>query len=353
MDIYIMDENFESVAVIDSFESFIWTDRYNAYGDCEIFTSASVDLLRTIKMGYYLWQEGSEHVMIVDERVVESDVEGGAHLRISGSSLEKILDRRIVWTQTIVTGNFQNAVERLLNDAIINPTLADRKIDNFVFEASDDPRITEMTIDTQFTGNNLYETIKDLCMDRKIGFKIILNEQNQFVFSLYMGEDRSYDQETNPYVIFSPNYDNVVNSNYLESDKLVKNVGLVAGEGEGAARRTVTVGEGSGFDRREQFIDARDVSSSTEGGGTLPPAQYNANLTQRGNERMAELVFVQTFEGDVETTQMFVYEKDFFLGDIVQIANEFEIEASARIEEIIFSNGSDGVTIVPTFSVIS
>lgn len=306
-----------------------------------------------IQQDYYLYIGGSEHLMIVDERVLVSDVESGNQLTIRARSLESLLERRIIWNQTILTGNLQNGIKRLLDESIINPTISSRRIPNFIFENSTDSRITAMTVDTQFTGTILYDAIKQLCEERNIGFKIVLNGQNQFVFSLYMGADRSYDQTVNPYVIFSPNFDNIVNSNYLETTKLMRNVALVAGDGEGADRRTVTVGSGTGLTRREVFIDARDISSNDEEGEPIPEDQYNAQLTQRGNEKMTEYIFMKTFEGDVETTQMFVYNKDFFLGDIVQIVNEYGIEATARIVELVFSNSEEGNTVIPSFSVIT
>lgn len=352
MDILILDQNFTSVLLIDAFESFIWTDRYNSSGDFEIYTSAVNEILRDVDQDYYVWSPQSEHMMIVDERNVTSDVETGNHLAIRGMSLEFILNRRIVWFQTILTGNFQNGILRLLNENIINPLDPDRRISNFKFQASTDPRITSLTIDAQFTGDNLYTVIKELCEDRKLGFKIILNDNNEFVFSLYMGIDRSYSQEVNPYVVFSPDFENIVNSNYFETNRILKTAALIAGEGEGSDRRTKTIGGGSGLSRREQFVDARDISSNTQD-GEIPPEQYDSQLVQRGNERMAEYIFIKTFEGDVETTQMFVYGEDFFLGDIVQITNEFGIEASTRIVEIIFSNNNEGDNIIPSFSVIS
>lgn len=351
MNIHVLNQDFQTVSIIDTFESFLWTNRYNALGDCEIYSPVTSKILKFAQVDFYLWIEESEHMMIIDERIILSDVESGNKVAIKGSSLESILTYRIIWVQTILSGNFQDAIKKLLDESIINPSIEDRKIPNFIFEYSTDPRITEMTIEAQFTGDNLYDAVKQLCEDRKLGFKIILNDDNQFVFSLYMGIDRSYAQEIIPYVIFSPEFDNIINSNYLESNKTMKTVALIAGEGEGIERKTTTVGSGSGIGRRELFVDARDISSVTYD-TMLTEEEYNAQLAQRGSETMADYVFIQTFEGAVETTQMFIFGIHFFLGDIVQIVNEFGIEASTRIVEIIFSTDKEGSNVIPTFSVI-
>ena len=36
MELLVLNTDYESIAVIDTYESFIWTDRYNSYGDFEI-----------------------------------------------------------------------------------------------------------------------------------------------------------------------------------------------------------------------------------------------------------------------------------------------------------------------------
>ena len=105
-----------------------------------------------------------------------------------------------------------------------------------------------------------------------------MNDKKQFVFKLYAGADRTYAQTENPYVVFSPKFENIANSNYLESKKEYKNVALVAGEGEGAERKTTSVGEGSGLERRELFVDARDISTTTEDNVTLSDEEYKKQL---------------------------------------------------------------------------
>lgn len=352
MELFVLNAVFESIAVIDTYESMIWTDRYNAYGDFEIYFAMDESLLEYIKEDYYLWLKESDHSMIIEDIKIDADTEEGNRLIVTGRSLESILERRIIWGQRVFSGNLQNAIQMMLNENIISPSVADRKIANFVFVPSTDSKITSLTIDNQYTGDDLYTVIKGLCEENNIGFKIVLTDDNQFAFSLYAGADRSYDQTENPYVVFSPNFENIINSNYFSSKAGYRNVTLVAGEGEGASRKTTVVGSASGLDRRELFTDARDISSDTED-GTLSDAEYIAQLRTKGLKNLADHMITTAFEGEVEVTRLFKYGEDFFIGDIVQIVNEYGNENSAYISELIISNSDEGLSIYPTFKTIS
>lgn len=355
MDLLVLDTNFEAVSEIDEFESLIWADRYNQCGDFEIYTAGNVEFLSKLQPDYYIWNRNSRMTMIVEDIEIDSDIEDGNRLIFKGRSLESILDRRIIWKKTVLNGNFQDGIEKLLNENVISPDNASRKIENFIFEKSTDPRIAELTIEAQFTGDNLYDAIASICQLKEIGFRIELTNDNKFKFGLYVGEDRSYNQVENPYVIFSPSFDNIINSNYLESKKKFKTVTLVAGEETDTSRKTLEVaidsGGGIGLTRRELYTDARDIASEVDG-VTLSTAQYNEQLTQRGKTNLLENGIIHTFEGEVDTSMMFEYNIDFFIGDIVQNVNEYGIESRSRITEVVRSQTESGNEVIPTFTTI-
>lgn len=347
MEALILDKDFETIFVLDIFESFIWTDRYRAYGDFELYLPMSKEMFSLLEYNLYVYNKESEHLMIIEDKVIDTDAENNAWLKVTGSSLESILKRRIVWSQTRLKGNLQDKLEKLFEDNIIKPKNADRKIENFVFEKSDDEVITQIKIDKQYTGDNFYDLIVDLCDEFDLGFKITLNKNKQFVFKLYKGVDRSYEQTERPYVVFSPNFDNLLNTKYYGSIINYKNIALVAGEGQGSSRKTRTVGSAEGLERRELFVDARDLSSDGVSG-----AAYNKKLDQRGIEKLMEYALDESFEGGTDPTIIYVYGEDYFLGDTVQIMNEWNIEAVARIDEIIFSQDTTGYTAIPSFTVV-
>ena len=99
----------------------------------------------------------------------------------------------------------------------------------------------------------------------------------------------------------------------------------------------------TGINRRELYVDARDISSDSED---------NAKKLQRGKEKLSEYTDISSFEGRAETRIMFKYGEDFFTGDIVQFADEYGHEAPARIVEMITSDSGEGLSVYPTFKMI-
>lgn len=348
LDLLVLDENYQSIAIFDVFDSLIWVDRYNEYGDFEIFIPVSEEVLSYLQKDYYVYFKESEHLMIIEDIKIVSDIEEGNYLIVTGRSLESILDRRIIWEQTVLTGNFQNGIQSLLNSSIINPTITDRKISNFIFEASTDLAITSLEFDVQINrGLNLYEVIRDLCVERNIGFKVILNDNNQFVFSLYAGEDRSYEQSVNPYVVFSQGFDNLVEADYSESKRLHKNVTLVAGEGDEMDRKSTIVGVQQGLARREMYSNASEISQSNQG-VTMTDAEYVLQLIQRGKVDLSKAIVHKDINCKIDNTSpMFKYKDDYFMGDLVQINVGYGIETRARVVEMMYSVSHEGVESYP------
>lgn len=356
MELLILNTKFETVDVLDVFESLIWTDRFFRCGDFEIYTTTDIEIVQKLKLDYYLQNAASDHMMIIESAQIKADVENGSKLIVKGRSLESILDRRIIWNQTILDGYLEAQIEKLLNENVINPAISARKISNFRFEKSGDPFIEGLKIQAQYTGDNLYDVICNICKESQIGFKVIYEEDtNFFVFKLYSGTNRSYSQDKNPFVVFSPDFNNIINTDYVEGKKDLKTVALVAGEGEGSARRKVITGKNEDTEliRRELFVDARDISSSLPNGATLSTSQYDTQLIHRGNERLEENKMQKAFNGQVETTQMYRYDEHFFMGDIVQLENEFGMADQSRVIEFIFSDSRlGGSENYPTFEVV-
>lgn len=344
MDLLILDKNLEPVGIIDSYESFIWTERYNKCGDFELYSAVTPDILELMKRDYYVVINGSDRAMVIEKILIEYDSEEGDHVTVSGRSLGSILDRRIIWGQKTLKGKIDFVLFDLLNDCLIEPSDGRRRIREFAYQstADTDEIIWTTEIDTQCTGDNLYDVVTKLCAEHNIGFKVMLTDDNRFRFKLYTGIDRSYQQIENPYVVFSPSMDNLVNGKYLESSVAYKNTALVGGQGQGSERTYATAysREETYLDRREMFVNATDVTNEGE--------NYIAQLQQRGKEKLTETSDISAFEGAVDAT-MYEYRVDYNLGDIVQLSDDYGHDERVRVVEVVISDGEGGYLVYPTF----
>lgn len=366
MDIWILDTKFQVVDVLDTYQSFIWTDRYCGYGDFEIYAPVDKNLLAVLKEGYYLQIKESDRTMMIESIEIDTDAEEGAFVTITGRSLEAILERRVIWGQTVLEQEeeekipLSEGVEKLLNENLIKPSIESRQIEGFAFDENrDDEAVAGAWVYAQYFGDNLYDAVVGLCESFNLGFRVLLDiPSSTMTMTLYSGKDRSYDQMANPHIVFSPDFENLLSSNYLNSKKAWKNAALVAGEGEGSERELVDVnsGEYTGLERREVFVDAGSVSKTVydDNGNskTLSDKAYKNQLTQKGNEELQQTGITESFEGEIASVSGYVYGSDFCLGDIVEIVNEFGYGARARVTEIVISHDESGSSIIPTFSVV-
>lgn len=339
MELYVLDKNLNEVCVIDAYKSVIWITRYYTFGDFELYIPASEELGAFLQEDYYVTRNDDDTVMVIEKIEIKTDIEDGDFYIVTGSSLESILARRIIWTQTnIYAANPVIGINTLITDNAISPSNAARTIDKL--EVASPISITG-PLDCQFTGTNLSEAITSICKQFKIGFKIrIVNKK--FVCSCYQGQTVN--------VIFSPEFDNLVSSDYIFDSSKYRNVALVAGEGEGTDRKTSavykTASEPEDLERREMFIDARDLSSNN---GQIPAQQYTDKLTQRGYEKLAENKNNIHFENEIIPNLTYIYKQDYNLGDVVTLMNGYGIEIHPRITEIIENWDDNGYTIIPTF----
>ena len=349
MDIYVLDEKAEILDIVDVFQSVIWTVQYYSQGDFELIvpaTKKNIDIMqkdRLLCRDKDITKDTFKNVMVIEDIKIESDWEEGDKLTVSGKSLKSIVGRRVVWKQTNLTGNLEAGIRYVLNENVIDPEEESRKIANV--ELDEVAGITD-TIDAQLLGDNIAEWIESICSTHEIGWDMYVRSK-KYIFRLYKGTDRTYNQTEVPAVVFSDEYDNLLESIYTYERGDYKNAALIGGEGEGVNQRTTTIGEATGLQRYETYIDGSSVSSN---GAIITEEQYYKLLQDYGKEQLNEVSDTESFEGNVVSDGNYKLNQDYFLGDLVQVKNEFGIEATPRIIEIIESEDEKGTAIVPKFS---
>lgn len=348
MELQVYDSSFTQIAVIENYSSLIWTKRYCDAGDFEVvipvgdeIPSWITDWSATDEEDYYvkLKEDPEEgYFMIFEKLELDQDSEDGTTLTLTGRSLHAILDRRVVWASvTYESKTTAYILKQLLTNAIISPSLAIRKIDNFTY-TDPDSSYEFSTVTAEYFGNSIMDSIFDLCTEDDYGFRVLYDTDNQiFTSEMYKGTDHSYDNtEGNSIIYFATEMNNISESNYIRDLTDYKNVILARGS---STSINYILGTVSGIARRELYYQDSDVSTK----GAL---QKSASYAMSQN----------TIESLIEASTnaaIFEYGVDFVVGDIVTIQNDYGIEQTARITEIIFSDDSGGVSIYPTLKTIT
>lgn len=344
----VMNSNFERLAIIDDYISFIWTTRYYTCGDFELVVDVNEVNVDLFKKDYFIIRDDDENAGLIEHIKIQKNQDQQQLLIVSGRFLPCILGRRIIGKQTAVTGTVANCIHALIRSEVINPEISARKIPNVYIGASS----TDQTMTAQYTGKNLLETISEICMAYGLGFKMIIDyaNDNSFTFRLIHGTDRSYDQNENPYIVFSDEYDNLLSSQYEEDYREIITDVLVAGEGEGINRKTLWVDDGSGatgLQRYERYRDRRDLQTND---GEISAEVYQEQMQEAGKEALNTIV--TAFTGTVYFGNA-KWKQDVNIGDICTIENKkWGIYINSRLLEVIESVDETGKhSIIPTFGI--
>lgn len=361
MDLYILDELLRRTAVIDQYESLIWTERYAAYGDFELVVRSEQGIRALLPIGTMVAIAPSRRVMVVDYLEDGTNDDGIAILKVTGKSLERILEDRantnpFLWLgNTIGTFTIGPAtpgdIARTLFDNTCrgNPEIAQDNIP-FLVEGSLYPAgtIAEpadlVSMDIKF--GSLYETIKNICDVYNLGFRLYRGPDNsELYFDIYTGNDRTTLQTANAPVIFGPNLDNLTDTTEVTTISDVKNVAYV--NAKNASKVVYADGVDStvaGFQRRVLVVDASDLDA---------PAgpDLDQQMIQRGKEELAKHRPAIAFDGEIPQNSAYIYEVDYALGDLVEMRNADGLTNNMRVTEQIFVSDKEGVRSYPTLTI--
>lgn len=382
MDFRILDFDFNPVDTLDKFESIIWSSRFLEAGDFELYTPVDQRILDDVRIGYYLFCDtfynpttDEADLMIIETMEITSDPQNGNKIRILGRNLKSLLDRRIIWGQVAfkTSDMVSSVITTLLNDNAINPpdwskryqdggtgqyitvsvTGEQRKLPNLVYEEGEFEDVA-IDGDYQYNGETLYDTFVDMLGRFNLGWEVLYNfTTGKYVFRIKGEIDHTYNQnERNP-LVFSPSFENLKNSNYIESSATEKNSGLITGEGdENNVMYNVIGGEYSGLERKEMNISASDISRKKDDGTEYGNRTYLGMLLTKGENELAQNIYTQTYEGTAEATRGYVYLEDYNIGDICEIVNEWGISSMVLISEVVMSVSVNEVSTIPTFAAI-
>ena len=359
--LYIMDKEQTPLDVIDSYFSYIWTEEYGKCGTFELYLPMRYIKNEILMNGRYLYSEGmgNSTLMVIEDIQINAKSDGD-QMVLTGRSLESLLDRRIIWEEPTISNTSYETIKRMIFDNVISPETSKRAIPDFIFEESTDTSVLSVTTPylepETLIGENLYSVVSDICLNSNLGFKIKPNFKGGFIFSLYSGRDRTVSQTINPPIIFSSKLETLLGCDYFNSSRDVKNSVLVwgptediydeeTGEVVDTIRHAYEEGDSSGLDRREGFVETGSVEEDTDIG------EY---MTYKAEEFLSEYNKpIITFNGELNTLTQYQYKRDYDIGDIVEVINDYDVRCVCRITEVVYSYSEEGRVVLPTFTNIS
>lgn len=327
MDLLIYSSDLVYIGIIDSYISFRWVRRYSKCGEFElhcVYTPAHMYYLTRTNI---ISRKGDLEAGVINAVRIRQNEDGTEVIIASGSFLTGYLRQRLIWGSKVLNTTSEVAIRTLITENSITPALADRIIPFLELDILHN--FTE-TVNYQVDYKNLLEEVENLADTTKLGIRTKLDAVNKkIIFDTYFGVDRTIEQSINPRAIFSKEFDNILNSEYVDSLNTFANVALVEGVEEEYVDginnyvyvpKFVTVGSATGLDRYEIFT-SQGTSMNNEG-EPLTEEEYNNILIGKGNEALAAAKELKTFTSTVMGEGNTKYKVDFDLGDLVTVVSK-------------------------------
>lgn len=274
MKLTVYGQDLEKKEILYHWISLLWNPIYNGVGSfCAEFQSAPA-LIGRILRGDYVVLDEDDAVMTVTS--IEFTAE---KFTVSGRSAESILDLRVS-DAVLSPGNAEAAMRSLVG--AMDPW------ENF---ALGEPLGIAAEFTESVSDGSLLKYCQRIGEMAGIGFRVTLGADASGARRLLFG---CFDCGTEPVSKYSAQLGNMGEERYTESDNGYYNVAVVAGAGQGEERITVVVGdtEATGTERREIYIDARNLQPDE---GETEEA-YTARLIRHGEEKLAAMKRAQASE---------------------------------------------------------
>ncbi len=345
MQLIVLDKNFDTLGSIPLFRTLIWVRRYEKLGCFELY--ASKDFFDLLNSGKYLYRNDAEELGVIDEVNYAQDENGGREAYAKGNFAEVLLADRVIASTVTLNGNIETEMRQLVMQTAIAPSDQDRAVSHL--------RLGEVsgiagTLDLQATGDNLSEKLYEIGNTQEISHRVRYDYlTNDLAFEVWQGKDRRDSQTENSWAIFSNSFYNIRDVVYNRNNSSYKNYAYVTGAGEGSNRIIVTVDlRRPGEERKELWVDARDLQQDDGNGKLISTAAYRAMLEQRGREKLAEYRKVETVNSKIDPNANLIYKRDFDLGDYCTYINtEIGVATDKRITEVmeIYEGGAMEISV--------
>lgn len=360
MEVYTLNEKLEREFVVDQFESLIWAERYSKVGDFELVVQSNTTNQTIFELDTKLVTNLSTRVMMVDTIEDTVNSSGETLLKITGKSIENILTGKNTYNAMLPPAVFPQAwkidglpqniireVMQMCSGLFYSPIFVDGN-----FYPADTNPYPDTVIGMAIPVAELFATIQEIAEAYDLGLRLVRNPLNaKLYFNVYTGIDRSSAQSDNDAVIFDPNLDNIASVSYLKSKADMRVYASVTNPLTGIlmvvpADVDDAVASADWFTWTNVIVDTSSMDLDV-----ADPDYWNV-LNRLGLDAIGKHKQIDILDGDVPS-DAYRYERDYSLGDVVDMRSGNGLTNRMRISEQILSDGPEGEKSYPTFELLS
>lgn len=379
MEIYILDALLRRIDLIDEnqFVSFIWTERYAERGDFELVAPSSPSIKARFVTDTLISIDDSKRIMRVKTVEEKDDPEQGTTLTIKGFELVRILEQRALGFRN-VGGDHDGMIAQVTSFAGWKPIdLMEMFVDYMCYppaglnpgdeipflQSVSDPglypasNIPEPGVDGikwEQKIASLYSAVTDVAKAYDLGFRLYKDPNAaKLYFEAYQGVDRTSAQTMYPPVVFSSDMDNLQNTTeYIDNTDHYNVVIAIYEYTEDVTNRLLTIDvtvaapelilSPGGFAQKTKTI----IITQLPEGMTL--AEVPEYLEQLAVEELTRSRPSDIYDGQIDPSSEYVYERDYNMGDIVEIRGDNGGGAFMRVVEQIIKFDASGKASYPS-----
>lgn len=325
-EVFLLDADYSTIGVLnEAYTSLEIVEKYQGVDSFKMTMASAALYASEIQNGRLLYLPREDDALFLIEQIQEDVDEARDEKVVAGRSVDgfALAERRVDATGIDYDSQIGVAAETAMKhyvDLHAGPGAPiARQIPGLVI-GTDLARGGPIEYTARF--QTLFTVLSEIGRVSGLGWRAPFDPvSGQVVFDALEGADRTGS------VFFDFDFETLRSWTRLDSIADSKTFAIVAGQGELAARDIVKRflgSEPSGFARREDFVDARDVEL---GNTAVLEVRGDAFLASRGPER--------SLEATINEQGSFKFGVHWFNGDIVTIRNEDRgLEYAARVLEV-------------------
>lgn len=328
----------KAYALIEPSECWFELSYYDT-GEFELYCIATKENLKALKRGAFVKIPNKRFIWFITSITYTYNATGGRMILAKGYEAKYLLSLRAILNPLELPTNLGNAIFKLINNNLGPLTTAERKINNFVAEN----QIINITInDTQATRSNLLEFTNNLLKTYYCGSYVYI-ENGVLKYKIIQGRDL-----TNK-IVFSQSQDNLLSSEFYSSETNYKTFARVVSKVEEVDYIKDYDKGPTGIDRKELIVESDLSTKYTDTNGvekeTTPTSElYQGWQVEEGKKALADHTISEEVKGEIDLeNSSYIFDEDFFTGDIVKIKDEyFNFASNARIKKVTFKQSAGG-----------